>query len=138
MDIKLPEKLQDLVVQGGEEFKLSVASPEEIDSLAANIPGKNDRYILRDWTVVKIEALNSAMYLMLGFTEDNQTFCTSVINGLDRKNSRIVTNNNYYGIEKQCEGEPDIELMLRLAHTLRSWGIEERFDCRVKFLEVLY
>lgn len=74
-------------------------------------------------------------HFLLGINREvDCAWMTSAVNAIDLEIGVVRTSNSLYGLGNKGEGNPNLNLILHICHTLHKWGIGKQLGV----LEVLY
>ena len=138
MEKFIPKTLKELVVSGSDKLIIDLADDDDLELLTGVVRIKKVRYVLSSWSVIKVTAFQTSMFLLAGYTEEGEVWCTSPILAMDMVRLKVLTENSVYGIEEKRLGEPDLYIRLHVAYLLRSWDIDGQIGEGVEIYDVRY
>lgn len=139
----IPKSLDEIIRLRRESFSLRLSSRDEIASLPAVIGGDGTAFqaTIDNWYLICLAYSKAAdmapqlTHFLLGINrEADCAWMTSAVNAIDQERSFVRTNNSLYGLGPKGEGNPDLNLILHVCHTLHKWGIGKQLGV----LEIFY
>ncbi len=140
----IPKSLDEIIRLRRDSFSLRLSHPHEISALPAI--GQEDPDIMiqstiDNWYLICLAYVKAAnadpqiTYFMLGNKrEADCAWMTSAVNAFDQERHVVKTNNSLYGLGYKGEGNPDLNLILHVCHTLHKWGLGKQLGV----LEIIY
>lgn len=93
--------------------------------------------VIDDWRLVALRhraARLVTLHILGRF--DSYAWMTYYVPALSADRTRVRTKNSLYGLGQPGAGEPDLPLLLHVAHTLKRWGLDEHYGLAV--IDVFY
>ena len=139
----IPKSLDEIIRLRRESFSLRLSSPDEIASLPTVIEDRSTaiQATIDNWYPICLayskagDMAPQLTHFLLGINREAEcAWMTSAINALDQERSVVRTNNSLYALGSKGRGNPDLNLILHVCHTLHKWGIGKQLG----ILEVFY
>jgi hypothetical protein len=134
----LPASLDDIVRTNRHRFEVGLATEAEIAAVTGCVPSTGAaKGVIDDWRLVALRdrpARLVTLHVLGRF--DSYAWMTSYVSVLSADRARVRTKNSLYGLGRPGAGEPELPLLLHVAHTLKRWGFDEHYGLGV--LDVFY
>lgn len=131
----VPKNLDDIVRAHRDEFRLALATDEELDALGHESPdatASQVRLTLREWNILMIHvtvdgSLKSIPKLLGTVQETGQCWITSTVTAFDSQAGLVRTENSVYRVAGPRFLEPDVHLLLHVCVWLNQQGVGRYF-----------
>jgi hypothetical protein len=136
---QIPISLDKIVRRNRHLLAVEVANDDELASATGDIRTQGDiRSEILGWHAIALRDLAHKQVTLhiLGRLPTGTSWITSPINVIARDRSAVQTANSMYGLARPADGDPDIELVLHVAFSLRRWGLDRAYDLGV--IDVFY
>lgn len=136
---QIPTSLDKIVRQNRHLLAVELATDDELAAVTGDI--QTDGVIRSEilhWHVVALRDLaqNQVTLHILGRLPSGASWITSPVRVIARDRSAVRTANSIYGLVRPADAEPELELVLHVAFSIRRWGLDHAYDLGV--IDVFY
>lgn len=127
----IPKHLDDVLRKNRNQMRLALATSEEIQELAADVPETHIRHSLSRWQFVVMHVTNGASpaksVRLFGWADDiGESWSTSNVTGIDLSRGLVRTANSTYALAGPRATEEQLDL-LHVCASLHQWRLGEHF-----------
>ena len=136
---EMPTTLDAIVRRNRDLFQVGFATATELAAVTGDI--QTDGVIrseILDWHVIALRDLAQKQVTLniLGRLPTGVSWITSPVAAIARDHSLVQTANSQYALGLRADAEPDLELVLHVAFSIRRWGLDRAYGLGV--IDVFY
>ncbi len=136
---KIPISLDRIVRKNRHLLAVELASEDELAGVTGDIRSQGViRSEIFGWHLIAIRDLAQKQVTLhiLGHLPGGTSWITSPVTVIAGDHSLVQTANSQYALGLRADAEPDLELVLHVAFSLRRWGLDHAYGLGV--IDVFY
>ena len=136
---EMPTTLDAIVRRNRDRFEVGFATATELAAVTGDIRTQGIiRSEILGWHLIALRDLGQKQmtFHILGHLPGGTSWITSPVTVIARDHSLVQTANSQYALGRRADAEPDLELVLHVAFSIRRWGLDHAYDLGV--IDVFY
>ena len=136
---QIPISLDKIVRRNRHLLAVEIASDDELAAVTGDIRTQGViRSEILGWHLIALRDLGQKQmtFHILGHLPGGTSWITSPVTVIARDHSLVQTANSQYALGRRADAEPDLELVLHVAFSIRRWGLDHAYDLGV--IDVFY
>ena len=136
---EMPTTLDAIVRRNRDRFEVGFATATELAAVTGDLQTSGIiRSEILGWHLIALRDLGQKQmtFHILGHLPGGTSWITSPVTVIARDYSLVQTANSQYALGRRADAEPDLELVLHVAFSIRRWGLDHAYDLGV--IDVFY